>query len=370
MPIKGKLVSWYIKNILIPGQQKIEKPGFIVKSFDTGQYNRDILIPEDLIKEVEKEFKETLYKTGKFFGYRLGLISRLPRYPETSKKKFKKFAYFFTRYIESLYSSGIEEEIDFDNKLYKLNAKNYVVCRKNGLGYLFSSGGIAGIWSYVNKNEDIEGVQIKCEGRGDDHCEVICAPKEVLKNKNLDFNEAEIDEEYVKLSKDYKAFNKIREARHTENSLKDLMDIGFFEYSDGKISHNEKRYILSEASLVYFLGMECSKHEDGEDKLFKLSFDHGKQLAEGEDCEDIENFVQEYLSACGWGDTFIKKKDGNYIVYGYLFPWTRFWNETSFPIYRGIISGLLSGFKEENIILDKIEKDIKGEGFTVISSQS
>jgi len=60
--------------------------------------------------------------------------------------------------------------------------KDYIVCRKNGRGEIFSEGGIAGIWSYVCQDPTIEAVQIKCQGRGDPECEVIAAPyKEPVK---------------------------------------------------------------------------------------------------------------------------------------------------------------------------------------------
>jgi len=51
--------------------------------------------------------------------------------------------------------------------------KDYIVCRKNGRGEIFSEGGIAGIWSYVCQDPTIEAVQIKCQGREDKWCEVI-----------------------------------------------------------------------------------------------------------------------------------------------------------------------------------------------------
>ncbi|MFB6204340.1 MAG: hypothetical protein ABEJ75_01710 [Candidatus Nanohaloarchaea archaeon] len=373
MPVKDRLVSWYIKKILIPGQQEIDEPGFLTKEMKGAEFNRDVLLPESIFINIEEaadteNAKSSLYGVGKSFGYRLATISNLTQFDGENEKKFKRFADFFVKYIESTYSAGMEYEIDLGDKLFQLQAEDYVVCRESGSGQILGSGGIAGIWSYMMQDSSIEGAHTQCEGRGEESCKFVCAPEAYLENLGADAFSSEIDGEKVEPSNDYESYNRVRETTYAQNSLQDLLDVGFFDYQGGKISHKDDRHILCDTGLPYLLGEVMAANHD-ENMLFESAFSYGKSLAGREQDREPEQFITEYLSATGWGDTKIREKDGGYEVTAYLFPWTKFWEETSFPLYRGLVSGLLSGFKDREVRLENVEKDTKGRGFTVKVSE-
>ena len=83
----------------------------------------------------------------------------------------------------------------------------------------------------------------------------------------------------------------------------------------------------------------------------------------------MEKFIVEYLSATGWGDTKISKKNGVYHVHSLMFPWTRFTDDTSFPIFRGIVSGMITEFEQEEVRLNKVQKDDKGGSFSLLAEE-
>jgi len=380
MNIRDKIASWWVKNVIMTGKHNFKNPGYITEKIDKErtQEIRDICLPEKLLAKIEERFHKkelgyAIYAIGKDFGYRYAKALSLPQLEKETGlpgKRFETMAYFIIRYIEGTFAKDINYSLDLELRKFNMKMKDYLVCRRNGLGYIFSTGGVAGIWGYIVQ-KDIEGVQTKCEGRGDDNCEVICAPREVLKKESLDFFEADTDKQKLEISRDYKRFNQVRNAKYAEESLRDLMNVGSFNYTGGKISYGNDRYVLAEASLVYLLGKELIKLPEGERMLFDAASRYGEELGRNEKKNKTMNkFIREYLSACGWGDTLIKEKKNNFTIITRLFPWTKFWKDTSFPIYRGMLSGLLSGFKGEKIKLNRIEKDTKVSGFTVIASEN
>jgi hypothetical protein len=106
-----------------------------------------------------------------------------------------------------------------------------------------------------------------------------------------------------------------------------------------------------------------------DEELFDSGFQVGKEIAEEENDRTMNKFIVEYLSATGWGDTKIKQKDGNYQVHSLMFPWTKFSSDTSFPIFRGIVSGMMSQFEQREIKLTHVEKDDKGGTFSVRAAE-
>lgn len=371
MPIADRLVSWYIKNILIPGQQTIDKPGYITKQIRSTQYNRDILIPESILADIETTIDDPtiLYRTGKLFGYRLGSISDITQLNATGDRRFKQFAKFFIQYIASIYSAGITHQIDIDQKRFEMEAEHFVVCSTSGVGELFARGGVTGLWSYAVDDHRVEGVHPACEGRGDPYCRTICAPRSVLRNEGVEIEETPITVPEIAVSDDYDQLNSIQPTNYAETSLQDMLDRDFFTYTGGKMLHGSERYLIVEVSLPYLLEQQLSKTTK-EDTLFDAAFRYGTELAHREQDREMTQFITAYLSACGWGDVFIKEHDDRFEVQTHLFPWTKFHEDATFPLYRGLVSGLLSGFSDRTVELTDVEKDLKGEGFTVIAAES
>lgn len=277
------------------------------------------------------------------------------------------FIDFLMKAMEIIYGGTISHSADIQEERILLELTDYFVCRRTGLGYIISQGGSAGIWSYLMQNTEIEALQTTCFGRGEDNCSIICAPRNKLEGS---YFEVDLDEENLRHSTDYYEINKVRETSYAENSLQDFIDTNFFTYNHGEIVHKSTKYIIAESSLTYFIETELvNESDDNAELLFDAGYKYGKKLADTEPDRNGEKFITEYLSACGWGDTFIKENDGIFTVQTHLFPWTSFWKDTSFPIYRGLVSGLLTGYKDRNIHLKHVEKDTKGEGFTVILTE-
>jgi len=186
MKIKDKIINWYLRNIYFPKFEIIDNPAFICERVGQRKdiYLREILLNENFIINLENSLKKedkTLYSIGKKFGYSYSNLSKFINISSATKNNILQSAYFLVRYIEAISSYGkLTHKINYSKRLFKLKMKDYIVCSKNGLGYIFSEGGIAGIWSYVMQDLNIEAVQPKCQGRGDKECLVIAAPYETL----------------------------------------------------------------------------------------------------------------------------------------------------------------------------------------------
>ena len=74
--VKDKVVEWFIRNILLPRNELIDNPGFIINKVtkEGGEvYLRDVFMPEQLFVKIEDrvteqygdEGAEALYSVGK-----------------------------------------------------------------------------------------------------------------------------------------------------------------------------------------------------------------------------------------------------------------------------------------------------------------
>lgn len=379
MPVKDRITGWFIKNIVIPRMEVIDNPGYIILRFtEKGRetYLRELFFPESIIVELERnvvdkygnEGERTLYSAGKKFGYRYTLISRYPNINEVSMERINKFIYYFLKYMESTYAHKLDYDIDLAEREYTMVMDSYIVCEKNGIGLIMSSGGSAGVWSYMMNDPYIEGVQIDCQGRGDDKCKIICAPMDYLKRQNIRFfKEPCLDN--LELSKDYRKINEIRPTKYAKLSLKNLIDNKFFEFSEGIVKRGKERYFLCEASLIYLLESEIKSNLGSSKILFDTSFDFGVKVSEMETNQDFNKFLTDYVSALGWGDISLLRKGGKYSVVSRFFPWTKYSQDSDLIIFSAFMSGLLSGFLNKDIRLNKVNKNLVGSSFTVIASE-
>jgi predicted hydrocarbon binding protein/CRISPR/Cas system CSM-associated protein Csm2 small subunit len=358
MPVKDRVVNWFIKNIIIPKREIIDKPGFIVNTF--GGKNQPIFLREFFLSEhllelienriVEKygdEGRHVLYSAGKKFGYIYASMSNFPTIKETKKKEFLDFAYFLVRYIETLFATDVQHEINLEDKVFTMNIKDYIICRNNGLGYIMTDGGTAGIWSYALSDKTIEGMQVKCQGRGNNKCQLICAPEKKLKELNNKFF-TEINLQDKKMDNVYKKLNEIRTTTYSTNSLRDLINANFFQYKGGVLSYKKNRFFACDSHLLYILEDEIAKLENGEKILFDVCFEYGKFVRELYSGKNYKKFITDYYPALGFGD--INISDSNDIkVASVFYPWTIFSEKSRYIIFRGIMSGFISDSIGERI---------------------
>ncbi len=369
MAIKDGIMSWFIRNIVIPRTEIIDCPGFIVlKLSEKGKktYLRELFFPEGLLADLEKKVVseagdkggQALYSAGKKFGFRFASTSNYPVVSKSSQRELKNFLYMFLRYMESTYAHRLDCKVDFRQRKYTMTMDKYIVCNKNGIGLILTGGGSAGVWAYMQEDPTIEGVQTKCQGRGADKCQVVCTP---LKNLRSTYNGkifAEKDMSNLGLSGEYAHINEIRPTSYAKESLKNLLDSGFFKSKEGVIIRNSERYFLCESSLFYLSERELEK-VGLSDLTFQVSFDFGKRIAKNESSTNYANFITDYLSALGWGDVILLRDDSSYKVLSAYFPWCRFSESSNYLIYRGLLSGMVSGFTKKDVFFKhhKLNKD-------------
>lgn len=377
MPVKDRIVTWYIQNILIPKREIIDNPGFIITTFTEDNqttYLRDLFLPEKLFEMIEQEIikiygnsgKQVLYSTGKKFGYQYAAMSRFPTINDVEKKEFEEFAYLFIRFIEGTYAKKAQHEIDILNKLFKITLGDYIICRNNGYGYIMTSGSSAGTWAYEMQDKSLEGCQIKCQGRGDNTCHVLCGPVDKIKEQHQEvFIEKNLEE--IQYDESFRILNEIRPTSYSKNSLKKLLDDGFLEYKHGRLTYNKKRFFLCDAHLVYILENEISKLDEGEENLFNICFEYGKKLRQLYGNDDHERFISDFFPALGFGDVIILDQN-KYKIGAMFYPWTLFSEKSKYIVFRGILSGIISDSLGEKVEFKNFDVDI-GDYLTLTISE-
>lgn len=326
-------------------------------------YLREIAFSASIGTKIEKSLKineNILYKIGKIFGWLYAKNSSLVSIDKTSKDNFIKMAHLLVRYMEAIsFAKNIKEKIDYKNKIFDVKMNDTMICSKSGKGYLFEIGGIAGIWAYVCNDPTIEGVHPKCQGRGDKECEIIAGPYKKLVelgHKPIKITELEI----IELKEEYEKFNQVQPVKWAKQSLRNLMDSNLLKYEHGKITYHDERFFLCEASFMYLLERELKKLKGGLDVLWDVSVDFGKKLAEISGKDDPAAIIMDLFPALGFGDIYVetgKGKSGYRIIVNY-FPWTRWADEVDFTMFRGMLSGVISGSLGKKIELKKVEKDL------------
>jgi hypothetical protein len=365
MPVKDRIVTWFIKNIVVPRTEIIDKPGFIINTLsDKHQttYLRELFLPEQLFELIENKIvnhygdqgKQILYSAGKKFGYLYSSMSNFPTIKKTSKEEFLDFAYFFVRFVECTFAQQANHEIDLESKSFHIFLKDYVICRHNGLGYFMADGGIAGIWAYVVQDVSVEGKQLKCQGRGDQECDIFCAPEEKIKLITSEYFQDRNMPEF-KFDKSYRQMNEIRQTTYAHNSLKQLINAGFFSYAKGNLSYKTMRFFSCESHALYVLEDEIIKLPNGNQLLFDASFEYGQLLQKLYGHCDYQKFIVDFFPALGFGDLHVSSSD-NLSVGVIYYPWSVFSENSQFIILRGILSGFISESLGKKIEFNKFEK--------------
>ncbi|MBN2518505.1 MAG: hypothetical protein JXB14_06660, partial [Candidatus Altiarchaeota archaeon] len=300
------------------------------------------------------------------YGFLYASLSDFPQFKGKREKELKEFAYELIRYVAVVFAKKIDHQIDFKTRIFEAELDGYIVCSKDGLGYLFTSGSIAGIWSWAMDDPSVEGVEIRCQGRGDKTCSLVCGPLEALKEKKLEVQiETSLPE--AKFGVVYRDLNRIRPATHSRTSLKSLLDNKFFGYNAGKISFRGERYFSTESHITYLLENDIGKIEGGKEKLFDIIFSYAKNFSvKNPDLKNnFEKFIMDYFSGSGWGDILLTNTSAGYSVFINFFPWTEFSEISEFIFLRAYLSGFLSGFLGRNVILKLNSRDIKGGNLSV-----
>lgn len=341
-----KTKEWFVKNIILPNNEIIDKPGFIVYQFEVKGKNafmREILFPEEMLSCIETKTKEklgadALYRAGKRWGLRFARGALFPQKSKKSEKEIIAFFEDFSKFCEAVYSTEFKiEKIDLKNKELKLSGKDVIVCSIGSVGEVFL-GAWVGVWNYVNEENEIEGIQIDCQGNGKSQCTFQIGPKIKRKIEIENQEGLKIEGEFYKLNTPH--------LFKSEFSLARYLELGRIKYEGGFFKINEGRLVLHEASSIYFIENELKKVN--EDKIvFECAFDFFYKFAKGKTKEHLIGF----LMATGWGQIEIFKNKGKYIAKISNFPWVKL--DINFQMICGAFSGFLSAIEKRKITLQK-----------------
>ena len=371
--VVDKIKKIFLERIIIPRAFIIDKAGFVILKYSHGGYDvfmRELIMSEDFFVELEKRLCETkdgkqlLYNIGKDFGWHFARDSYF-YHGEGSENDLIKHVRDTILFFNTMYASVMDPKI-ISEELIELHLKGMVICRKNGLGYLMTHGAWTGCYAYLANNPKIEGTQIKCQGSGDDHCVLICAEPEFIKQK---YPDAEIlTAEITEVKKDdqqYKEMNKIRPIDEKLDSLNDMVDIGLFGYHGGLLEHKEhrsERYFPVDCSLIHLLECRAKSFGNAEQILFDVAFNFGYRITKDVKIRDPQLYIRNYFASLGWGDIKVFKDNSKYSVVADYVPWSEFLTNYDFPVLRGLVSGLVSGLSRKRILFNETSYSIL-EGF-------
>lgn len=344
--ISKKIFDWFMRNILLPNNEIIDVPGYIaIQQFskETGKfYLREVFLPEGMMTDMESAFirkyrgkgEDAIYRAGKEWGYWFCMGSGLPKKSSMPKQVFLVFMYAFIKLLEAEYTREAEAVVDYEADTLTVKADGLMMCSKNGHGQ-FLLGTITGAWAYLTGRDDVDGAHPECQGRKDAKCVLVCGPAAKIRKFRHMMNvkirgEMEVDSGYVQL-------NMVKKLPYAKNSLKSLLESGYICYHGGFFHINDRRLILNEASFVYFLEKSLGKLPGGAALLFDTSRKYFAAL--GTDGGMTTQMISDVLPALGWGD--LSFQDNGVFVHAY--PYSKHYGHTTFPIMRGMLSGLLSG---------------------------
>ena len=345
----------------------IDRPGFIIVTISEKNqetYLRQLFLPERLLELIEKKIveeygdlgKSALYSIGKKFGYVYSSMSNFPTRINNNEKELKDFIYLFVRYCESTYAQRAEHYLDLDKKIFTINFNGYIICRHNGLGFIMTDGGCAGIWAYMMQDKEIEAIQLECEGRGHQRCYVFCGPTEEIKEQTTRFyQESNLTD--TKFDDVYRKLNEIQKTTYAKNSLKDLIDIGFIDYKQGVLAYKGMRFFSCDSHLIYILEDEIKKLNNGEKLLFEASAEFGEELQKLYGETDYQKFIMDFFPALGFGDIFIAKSEKLKVISDF-YPWTSLSDRSRYIIFRGILSGFVSSSVGQKIEINHFDVNL------------
>jgi len=349
---------WFMKNIILPNNEIIDKPGYVISRYagkGTRCFVREVFFPELVISEIERRVikrygdrgRKAVYSAGKSWGVRYGITTGLPKKSSMPKKDFGEFMDTFMKFMESEYATRVTYTLDYEKDRFVSEYENLMVCRINGCGQ-FLTGTMDGAWEYM-AGRKTEGLHARCQGRGDKCCRIECARPGSHRDKGKVFK-ANVPAD-LGLEKEYFTLNSVRKAQYAKNSFADLLEGRIFSYKGGFFECNGDRFLLNEASSVYFLETELGKLKGGEEILFKAAFDYFKAFG-------LKNassaLVRDMLPALGWGDIISETSAKKAFVRGY--PWTKYAKKTTFPILRGMLSGLVSSYAGKDVIFSNVSQ--------------
>jgi predicted hydrocarbon binding protein len=357
-------MDWYIRHFIVQKAIQYDKPGFVITKFKTPKgevFQREVFFPESLIVQIENKIvqsygtnaKKVLYDIGKTLGYNFALIFKAPSLGTNTEEDVQKSCEFIIKYNFSTWAKNVEiKEFDIKNKTMTVEADQHIVCRTNGLGHILTEGAEAGFASYLLKDPKMEVTQKKCQGRGDDKCIILWGTSDYFEAHKIPYISGDVIFTFKEDLRDRK-FNDITHIESSKESMYSLIKKGTFQYKDGKVSYLGERYFDSGILTYYLIEYGLQKLEGSNNILYEIGYSFGKTIATSKSQEYVNN----YLSALGWGDVLFGVTAGKESVVLDHFPWCALEEQIpSFNLIMGLISGLVSGIRNKELRFTRIEK--------------
>ncbi|MEW6036387.1 MAG: hypothetical protein AB1529_07280 [Candidatus Micrarchaeota archaeon] len=359
---KGEnLKKWFMKNLILPNNEIIDKPGYIA-NLQLGQksgkiYMREVFVPETYMADVEDAFierygvegKRALYEAGKRWGILFDEVVRAPTKKQMSAEEFRGFVDTLIKYLKSEYASDMSYSLDMDNDTLELISKDLLICSKNGKGY-FLLGALTGAWSFITCRDDVEGAQRACQGQGSPECVMVCAPKGSLRPGEY----FRVERSETMSVERYAFLNKLRKLDYAKNSLLDLLTARIVTYEGGFFRLGNERLVFNECSFIYVLESVLARLEGGEELFFKVTFDYFKRF--GRKMKISRKGITDLLPALGWGGILVGSDNSSVLCESH--PWAGAGVRSRFVMFRGMLSGLVSSYSGRDVFYRRANTSI------------
>lgn len=363
-----KLKDWFLKNIILPNNEVIDKAGFILQQFnerDTSAFLREMLFPEKMLADIEQQVakkygdkgRQALYRAGKRWGYRYAKGTMFPLRKDTNDAEFLGFFDVFSKMIEAEYSSYFKGVPNLANKTIDFVGKDMVICDKSGEGQIFL-GAWVGCWAYQYQDMTMEGNHPLCQGRNDSKCVFKCGPRSIIKEIKQDIEK----DTALAIELPFYSLNKPHKTR-ADYSLKRFMELGTITYNGGFFKFGNDRLVLNESSSIYFIEEELRKLK-ADSIIFDASFEYFRNFGKKYD----QDFFIGFLMASGWGEIELYKEAKGYRAVVRNFPWTSLSKKIQFKMLQGVFSGFVSAKEKKKIILDTVETNTLSGRLEVVIS--
>lgn len=379
MEVKDAVLSFFVKQYLIPRAQILDMPGFVVFNIsDQKIYARQIIFPENFfillesrtIKEIP-DGKKLLYSIGKKFGYQFSTIGAFRTIKQMPSTQFNDYVQFIAKFIEGTYASEISIKTDLEKKSVNFTLKNFVVCNKLGYGYFLPLGAGAGLMAKLFDDSSIEGLKLSCQGTHAPFCSIVFQPYkefETDESKNEVFIETNIRDSHD--PKKYSELNQVTAIKRSSYSFKKYMDAGFFTYNHGIVLHNTERFFIFEVGGIYLISNLFEQTEQTKKILLEVAFETGKNMTNQLSLSNNGQALIDFLSGMGYGDPSVFKVDNKIQLMFENFPWTSYCENSNMTFFAGFFSGILSEMTKRTLALKLISKKIDRGNLEVVFSES
>lgn len=372
--IGESFINWFVNNFILTSYIDYKKPGYIIVSFKSeGKevYFRDLLLPEELFVDIEKRVveeykdkgKQVLYNIGVTLGYIFADMFNVPTVKTHEKNKLENYFNFAFKFNFSTWAKSAKiDKLDIDNHSVDFLFDDHIICRKNGLGLIITTGAEAGSGKFFFADDSLEVVQIKCCGKGDKFCQTIWRSDKELKKQKIDF----IKGKCLDSIKNYgleKENNLVKPATFCKKAAFDYIQAKIFVWKDNKLTFKDNTLFDCNAILYYLIEVHIGELKKGDKLLFDIGFNYGKKIG----INNSAQLIPDLLSSLGFGDTVITQSNNKIQITIKHFPWSVLEkNVKEFSLMKGFTSGILSEALKRNVILTSCEKILQGNDFILI----